>query len=37
MGDEQIAGGLCGPCSGWVGDDSGEDQLAGVHLMKNTT
>ena len=27
MGDEQIAGGLCGPGACWVGGNTGEDHL----------
>ena len=32
MGDEQVAGGLCGPCSGGVRGDASEEDLTGLHL-----
>ncbi|MEZ5279012.1 MAG: hypothetical protein R2770_00950 [Acidimicrobiales bacterium] len=32
VADEQVSRGLCGPFSGWVGGDAGEDHLSGAHF-----
>ncbi len=36
VGEEQVACGSCGPGSGWIGGDTGEEHLTGL-LMKNRT
>ncbi len=32
VGDDQVAGVLCGPGSGWVGGDTGEEHLTRLHV-----